>query len=522
MLQNIRKKVDKFMAKKVIVTLNDIECVWEDGDPGPDLELYGDIYVENERMFHKNSTDRIVVNRGDSHYVNVRKEFIVEDNGALRVHGNMHEHDTWPDPDDDFYGSGDHPTQYIRADDISKGTFSFKFIEILEDEGAYMPHREQFTANFKIEVLEDVTSPLVSVSTQPAWQPAWSPSATTRTPNNLDLFVVGNDGRVYTSWWSAGRDWSGINDNWHSCGGFFPPGAPVSAVALTPTKLDLFVVGNDGRVYFSWWWAGSNWSDWHSCGGFFPPGAPVSAVVLTPTKLDLFVVGNDGRVYFSWWSAGSNWSNWHSCGGFFPPGAPVSAVALTPTKLDLFVVGNDGRVYTSWWWAGSNWSDWHSCGGFFPPGAPVSAVARTPISLDLFVVSNDGRVYTSWWSAGWDWSGINDNWKSLGGFFPPGAPVSAVARTPNNLDLFVVGNDGRVYTSSWSEGSNWSNWRSCGGFFPPGAPVSAVARTPNNLDLFVVSNDGRVYTSSWSAGSDWSGINDNWKSLGGFFPVPVG
>ncbi|EPY04470.1 hypothetical protein PAALTS15_25004, partial [Paenibacillus alvei TS-15] len=63
---------------------------------------------------------------------------------------------------------------------------------------------------------------------------------------------------------------------------------------------------------------------------------------------------------------------------------------------------------------------------------------------------------------------------------------------------------------------------SLGGIFPMGAPVSAVARTPNNLDLFLVGNGGRVYTSWWSAGSDWSGINDNWRSLGGIFPIPVG
>lgn len=51
------------------------------------------------------------------------------------------------------------------------------------------------------------------------------------------------------------------------------------------------------------------------------------------------------------------------------------------------------------------------------------------------------------------------------------------------------------------------------------APVSAVARMKDHLDLFVVGNDGRVYTSWWHEGSDWSGINNNWRSIGGFFPV---
>ncbi|MBE8965196.1 hypothetical protein IQ277_02755 [Nostocales cyanobacterium LEGE 12452] len=104
--------------------------------------------------------------------------------------------------------------------------------------------------------------------------------------------------------------------------------------------------------------------------------------------------------------------------------------------------------------------------------------------------------------------------------------VSAVARKSEQLDLFVVGNDGRVYTSWWQEGvGDWSgvnnNWRPIGGFFPVDARVSAVARRPGILDLFVVGNDGRVYTSWWQEGvSDWSGINNNWRSIGGFFPVP--
>jgi hypothetical protein len=374
-------------------------------------------------------------------------------------------------------------------------------------------------------------------------------SAVARTPDNLDLFVVGNDGRVYTSWWSAGNDWSGVNDNWRPLGGFFPAGAPVSAVARTPDNLDLFVIAKDGRVYTSWWSAGNDWSgvnnNWRPIGGFFPVGVQVSAVARTPDNLDLFVTGNDGRVYTSWWSAGNDWSgvndNWRSIGGFFPVGSPVSAVARTTDNLDLFVVGNDGRVYTSWWSAGNDWSgvndNWRSIGGFFPIGTSVSAVARTPDNLDLFVAGNDGRTYTSWWSAGNDWSGVNDDWRSIGGFFPMGTPVSAVARTSqnllgmslsstarsqNNLDLFVVGDDGRVYTSWWSAGNDWSglndDWRSIGGFFPPGSDVSAVARSQNNLDLFVLGNDGRVYTSWWSAGNDWSGINDDWRSIGGFFP----
>jgi hypothetical protein len=360
-------------------------------------------------------------------------------------------------------------------------------------------------------------------------------SPVARMSDQLDLFVTGNDGRVYTSWWHEGSTWSGVNNNWAPIGGFFPVGTTVSAVARMSNHLDLFVMGYDGRVYTSWWHQGQQWSgvndDWAPIGGFFPVGARVNAVARMTDQLDLFVIGNDGRVYTSWWHEGSTWSginnNWASIGGFFPVGASVNAVARMANHLDLFVIGNDGRVYTSWWHEGQQWSgindNWAPIGGFFPAGATVSALARASDQLDLFVVGNDGRVYTSWWHEGSNWSGINNNWAPIGGFFPVGATVTAVARMSNHLDLFVVGNDGRVYTSWWHEGQQWSglhdNWAPIGGFFPPGSTVTAVARETDQLDLFVTGNDGRVYTSWWHEGSTWSGINNNWAPIGGFFPV---
>ena len=46
-----------------------------------------------------------------------------------------------------------------------------------------------------------------------------------------------------------------------------------------------------------------------------------------------------------------------------------------------------------------------------------------------------------------------------------------------------------------------------------GNPVAAVSRTPDSIDLFIVGNDGRVYTSRWESGEEYSGVNNNWRPL---------
>ena len=312
-------------------------------------------------------------------------------------------------------------------------------------------------------------------------------TALARSVSNLDLFVVGHDGVVYTAWWAAGGDWSSAGGSWWPIGGTFPAGAPIAAVARTPENIDLFVVGDDGIVYTSWWVAGQDWSglhNWRPIGGTFPAGAPIAAVSRTPGNIDLFVVGNDGIVYTSWWYAGQDWSglnNWRPIGGTFPAGAPVAAVSRTPGNIDLFVVGNDGLVYTSWWYAGQDWSglqNWRPIGGGqFAAGAAIAAVTRDQTRLDVFAMGAlDGLVYTSGWVAGQDWSGLQ-SWRAIGGTFPTDARVTAISRTPDNMDLFVVGNDGLVYTSWWYAGQDWSGlqgWRAVGGIFPAGAPVEAL------------------------------------------------
>jgi hypothetical protein len=156
---------------------------------------------------------------------------------------------------------------------------------------------------------------------------------------------------------------------------------------------------------------------------------------------------------------------------------------------------------------------WHIRGGEAPLDAEIASVSRDSSKVDVFVVASNGTAYTAAWDENVkesEWRG----WWPIGGLTaPPGSAISAVSRDPNKLDVFVVGNDGHVYTAAWDHNVSQGKWRGwwniqSGKNCPPGAPVGAVSRDSNKLDVFVVGNDGRVYTAAWDhnvADGKWRG-----------------
>src|SRR6202044_2821748 len=81
----------------------------------------------------------------------------------------------------------------------------------------------------------------------------------------------------------------------------------------------------------------------------------------------------------------------------------VTAVARTPDHLDVFWVGPDGSVGSTWGGAHANNGAWNAAFEIAPAKAAqgaVTAVARTPDHLDVFWVGPDGSVGSTWWDAG--------------------------------------------------------------------------------------------------------------------------
>ncbi|MGH8713743.1 MAG: hypothetical protein ACREYB_07035, partial [Casimicrobiaceae bacterium] len=290
------------------------------------------------------------------------------------------------------------------------------------------------------------------------------------------------------------------------------------------TRLDLFIAGGDGKTYTGAWDANfdlARWRGWWKIlTGAIPAGGTITAVSRDANKLDVFLVSTDGGVYTAAWDqnvANGAWRGWWRIGNLSAkPGATVAAVARSAHQLDIFVAGSDGKTYTAAWdqnvdsgkWRG--W--WNILTGAIPASGTITAVARDPNKLDVFLVSDDGGVYTAAWDQNVD-SGKWRGWWRVGTLASvPGAPVAAVARSAHQLDIFVAGSDGKTYTAAWDQNVSNAQWRGwwniLTGHIAPGGAISAVSRDPNKLDIFICSTDGAIYTAAWDqhvANGQWRG-----------------
>ena len=148
--------------------------------------------------------------------------------------------------------------------------------------------------------------------------------------------------------------------------GFFPvPGGAVfdretqqvAAVSRAPGNLDLFVIGLDNHVWTTFWNEQVGWNaDWFPLPGnavFDREHQQIAAVSRAPGNLDVFVIGFDNHVWTTFWNDQVGWN-----GDFFPvPGQAVfdretqqlAAVSRAAGNLDVFVIGFDNHVWTEFW-----------------------------------------------------------------------------------------------------------------------------------------------------------------------------
>lgn len=129
------------------------------------------------------------------------------------------------------------------------------------------------------------------------------------------------------------------------------------------------------------------------------------------------------------------------------------------------------------------WSEWDNVSGIIhnpqdkqfesAPGESITVLQRSETVTDLLLMGVDGKVYYSYWFDE-DWSGFNNKaeWRPLDWgpqntpTFVAGTKVAAVGRAIDNVDIFAIGADGKLWTAWWALGQDRSGWRAISGSSP--------------------------------------------------------
>jgi hypothetical protein len=304
-----------------------------------------------------------------------------------------------------------------------------------------------------------------------------------------------------------------------------------------PNETDLFAVGSTGQLSIFHVLGGGVWGAAPPIGpvsfpptgqAFAPPGAPlaVSQQFGAPNQIDVFVVGNDGRLHVFWSQNGSGWggpSRVSELGFAAPPGAGVAACQRfgVANQTDVYVVDNNGQlnvfsvVGTDAWTA----SQKIGAAGFAPPGARVAASQQYGLAgqTDVFLVDNTGQLNVFWIE------GASNVWKgprAIGGpgFSAPSGAAIAVsphAGVANQTDVFVVDNAGQLNVFWVVSAGTWQRAKIGPAYYPdpsgapnalPGTPVAVSSQfgLTGRTDVFEVDVRGSLTMFSVQNAGAWS------------------
>ncbi|KAH7084570.1 heterokaryon incompatibility protein-domain-containing protein [Paraphoma chrysanthemicola] len=347
-------------------------------------------------------------------------------------------------------------------------------------------------------------------------------TAIARRSEELDLFLCGPDGEVYSLLLKNGSNRSGSATE---IGGDFPPGAKVTPISRDAGKLDIFACDIDGRISTSWWHAIGFigwtpwWVSWCQVGEHFSGGTKVAAILRKGRVTHLFAQAEDGQIHTLQWTSDEGWSK--DLRGQplprkeqgFPNGAHITVIARNEEHMNLFVCDGDGNIATVEWSSDAGWTSWKLIGQEFLAQTEITVIVRNENTLEIFACRPNGKICTTIWTAdsGWQrtWNDI-----SLGANINAQSKVAAAKLSPETTELFVLGSDGFIHTCWCSEiQPQWSAWELIGRWqFQGSVDVVAVVRPGSrSIDLLVSNNDGQGVTVWWTRGSklNW----ENWRQL---------
>jgi hypothetical protein len=275
-------------------------------------------------------------------------------------------------------------------------------------------------------------------------------------------------------------------------------------------SLAVYLRGTDNRIYKKFYDTGTRqWSTtWEGL------GRPSGTTTISDPGVVSWIGGRTDVVV----RGGSNihimstpiWGTWQSLGA--PPSGAASAPAITSfgvNHLDVFVRATDNRIYHKW--CGSNcsgsaggWSGWEVLGTGTFRGKPA-VVARGSSAIELFGHGMDGRLWQMrFGSTGWgSWNQLPMNGTlRFDSSCPDCSSPAAGSRYASNVDVYIRGEDNKLWWASWS-GQAWSSYSPLGGVLNSSPATITRLRGSERADIVVVMAEERSAGAAKHHGTWW-------------------
>jgi hypothetical protein len=101
--------------------------------------------------------------------------------------------------------------------------------------------------------------------------------------------------------------------------------------------------------------------------------ADISKVASSGRSQDLFIIGDDGALWYAH-DDGLRWSGWASLGGALTS-APVAS--RTKDRIDVYARGSDNQLWRKVWKVANGWLEWEPMGGLLTSGPAVADLAAS-------------------------------------------------------------------------------------------------------------------------------------------------
>ncbi|HBG26015.1 MAG: hypothetical protein A2Y10_03905 [Planctomycetes bacterium GWF2_41_51] len=190
-------------------------------------------------------------------------------------------------------------------------------------------------------------------------------------------------------------------------------------------------------------------------------------------------------------------------------GACLGAHSVARTlRHDIVIRGSSGDIKRKHRIGNNKWKTWQSlgqpdCGSASDP----SIVSRKPGFMQVFVCGNNGRVYTKKYNGSWD-----SSWTNIGGDNLIGLDICSMNH--DRIDVFAwCSEDNRLKQKTWKEDTGWGDWINRGGSLT--SNPTAVSWGPDRIDIFVKNNNNKLGQLTYNGNNGWGDWYEHNKTMVG-------